>query len=923
MSVAAAFDTRLVGRDDEITVLEGYLDNVGVAGAAVVLVGDPGIGKSALQAQLIWLARSRGFTVLRARGSEAETYLPFACLHQLVRPLLPHLEQLSAKQRAALLAAFGMSDDEGPEPFLIALAVLELIVDAARRGPVLVSLDDMHWMDQPSIDTIGFLARRLAGEQVVLVASTRPGVVSLVEDPSVVSLSIGGLSAVDAGALLDRTAPRLPSPVRDRILCESKGNPLALLEFPRAVTGGQSTPGDADGLPMTLRLERAFAARARALAPDTATALVVTACNDGGDLAEILAATGVLVGRRVDVDLLQPAIEAGLVQADGRTLRFRHPLVRSAIRQSAPLVTRLAVHAALAQVLAVEPDRAAWHRSEAAIGPDEVTAAALQDAAVRSMRRGATQSAVSWLKRAAVLSPDDQRRGARLLSAAELAFELGQFAEVDRLTSTARALPLTPRDRSRLTWLEGVFDDGTPGEAAQVLRLVDLARKAAADDDADLAIQLLVGAARRVWWGDPGTAVRHDIVSVAGELGLPTDDPRLLACYAVAEPFEYGRYVTERLTHWGPEADGRPEMAGLLGLAAFCAGNFGPAVGFLSRPVEALRSQGRLGLLAQSLTVRAWSAIYIGSFEVARSADEAIRLADETSQPVWGATARIAAALLAGLRGDPTEALLTQAGRVAAGSRLPMSSLLSGIQLARGVSDLGAGRYESAYGHLRRMWDPREPCFHHVQRFWSLGYLAEAAAHSGRRREGRLLLADIERLIGDRPCPAAEIGVFFANTVLAEDDTAQSWYEAALIGPGSDLPWHRARVQLNYGSWLRRHRRTRDSRPHLRSARQTFEALGATVWAGRADLELRATGEKGWSPVVRGWDLLSPQESQIVHLAAQGLSNKEIAEQLFLSHRTVGSHLYRIFPKLGISSRAQLASAVQLASAGAAVSQPD
>jgi DNA-binding CsgD family transcriptional regulator len=241
-----------------------------------------------------------------------------------------------------------------------------------------------------------------------------------------------------------------------------------------------------------------------------------------------------------------------------------------------------------------------------------------------------------------------------------------------------------------------------------------------------------------------------------------------------------------------------------------------------------------------------------------------------------------------------------------------MSSLLAGIQLARGVTDLGAGRYESAYGNLRRMFDPREPCFHHVQRFWSLSYLAEAAVHSGRRRECRILLADLERMIGDRPCPAAEIGVFFANTVLAEDDSAQSWFEAALIGPGSELPWHRARVQLNYGSWLRRHRRTKDSRDYLRAARQTFDALGVTAWAHRADLELRATGEKGWTPAIGAWDLLSPQESQIAQLAAEGFSNKEISERLFLSHRTVGSHLYRIFPKLGITSRAQLAAALQV-----------
>ncbi len=913
MTVVAGFDTSLVGREDELARLDSYLADIQTTGNAIVLVGDPGAGKSSLQSEMISLARRRGFDVLNARGSEAETYLPFACLHQLVRPLFPHLDRLSMRQRDALLAAFGMSDQRAAEPFLISLAILELIVDAARRTPVLVSLDDMHWMDQPSLDTLGFLARRLAGERVVMVASTRPTLSPVIDGPSILRMTVDGLPAAAAGVLLDRTSPDLPSSVRRRILDESGGNPLALLEFPVAVSHAHSASTTlTEDLPMTIRLERAFAGRLNTLPRDTGKAVVAAAFNDGGDLGEILAAAGLLNGKMIDVSAVQPAIDAGLIRSDGPAVRFRHSLVRSAIRHSTPLAERIAVHAALAEVLRTVPDRAVWHRAEAATAPDEAIAAALEEAAVRSLDRGATQSAVAWLKRAAALSPDEPSRGSRLLTAAELAFELGRFTEVERLKSSAMALTLLPRDRSRLTWLEGVFDDGTPGEADQVLRLVDLARRALAANDPDLAVQLLVGAARRVWWGDPGTAVRHQIVSATSEIGLAAGDPRLLVCLIVAEPFEHGRFVIEQLAGWRPDADGRADMAGLLGLAAFCAGNFAAAVGFLSTPVEALRSQGRLGLLAQALALRAWSAIYIGSFDVARSAEEAVRLADETSQPVWGATARIAAALLAGLRAEPVgDALLAEAGRVAAGSHLPMSSLLAGIQLARGVTDLGAGRYESAYGNLRRMFDPRESCFHDVQRFWSLSYLAEAAVHSGRRRECRILLTDLERMIGDRPCPAAEIGVFFANTVLAEDDTAQSWYEAALIGPGSELPWHRARVQLNYGSWLRRHRRTKDSRHHLRAARQTFDSLGATAWAHRADLELRATGEKGWTPAIGAWDLLSPQESQIAQLAAQGFSNKEISEQLFLSHRTVGSHLYRMFPKLGITSRAQLASALR------------
>ena len=273
-----------------------------------------------------------------------------------------------------------MSERGVAEPFLISLAVLELVVDAARRTPVLVSLDDMHWMDQSSLDTLGFLARRLAGERIVLVASTRTSAPSVVDGPSIIRLPVEGLPEPAAGVLLDRTSPNLPPSMRAQILRESAGNPLALLEFPLAVSGFRSSSTlVADDLPMTLRLERAFAGRLRTLPPATEMALVVAAFNDSGDLGEILAATGLITGNIIGVAGLQPAIDAGLIRSDAPGVQFRHPLVRSAIRQSAPLAERVAVHAALARVLTSDRDRASWHRAEAADAPDESIAAALEE----------------------------------------------------------------------------------------------------------------------------------------------------------------------------------------------------------------------------------------------------------------------------------------------------------------------------------------------------------------------------------------------------------------------------------------------------------------------------------------------------------------------------------------------------------------
>jgi DNA-binding CsgD family transcriptional regulator len=289
-----------------------------------------------------------------------------------------------------------------------------------------------------------------------------------------------------------------------------------------------------------------------------------------------------------------------------------------------------------------------------------------------------------------------------------------------------------------------------------------------------------------------------------------------------------------------------------------------------------------------------------------------MRLADETGQTLWAATARIAIAVLGAIRGgsDSDAVLLADAERVALRAPIATSSLLAGVQLARGLAELSAARYEQAYQQLRRVFDPGDLAFQRVQQVWTLSYLADAAVSTGRQDDARGLLAAVEQLTGDDPSPAARIALEYSRAALAEDADAEALFRIALAGGGGRLPWHRARAELAYGAWLRRQRRVVESRVPLRAARGTFEALGARAWAERADQELRATGEGGWQPTFSPSELLSPQEAQIAQLAARGLSNREIAQRLYLSHRTISSHLYRIFPKLGITSRAQLAAAL-------------
>lgn len=904
----------LVGRDEELRSLVERLDGVHHGGLVLGLVGEPGVGKSALLAGMAAHARASGFGVLGARGTESEAHLPYAALHQLLRPVLARVERLPERQRESLLACFAMTDSLTVNPFFSALAVLELLVDAASETPVLVHLDDLHRMDQPSVDALAFVARRIGNERIALVATASRRSRPFLDDEAVTWTEVRGLDEAAATALLDSRAPGLGRERRDRIVRHAEGNPLALLELAVAAgdEGLRAWSDPDDDLPMTTRLERTFVARADELDADARTILDVAALDDGDDIVEILAAAEILRPSAGNREAAQPALDLGLLTVHGGTYRVSHPLVGSALRRTMSPAARRDDHAALARVLSAHPDRAVAHRAAAAPGPDEQIAAELERAAADSRRRGAVSTALTRLQRAAELSPDPDRRAARLLGAAELGYELGRFTQVEQITAQVTTMDLQVREQSRLVWLEGAFHDGTTSEPAEIRHLVGLARGAATDDDVDLAMQLLFGAARRVWWRDPGESVRNEVVRAAQAVPLPADDPRLLAVLGLSESLTLAPMVVGRLDAWSPDAGGRPDLAALLGVAAFCVGDFGRADAFLSAAVGELRTQGRLSLLAEALALRSWAEISLGVFDASRSADEARRLADETGQAVWAATARIAVAMVEARGGgwDVRHPLLSEAEDTASRTPNASSSLLAAAQLARGVAALGAGRPEPAYGELHRVFVHTDPACQRVQQLWTISYLADAAVHTGRRAEAADLLHATEKLAGASPALGSTIALEYSRAVLADPASAEELFRTGLDGAGGAFPWHRARLQLAYGSWLRRQRRTVESRAPLRAARDTFDAGGAHPWARRADRELRATGERGWRSAPRPRERLSPQETQIAELAAQGLSNRDIGQRLFLSHRTVGSHLYRVFPKLGITGRAQLSAAL-------------
>ena len=655
---------------------------------------------------------------------------------------------------------------------------------------------------------------------------------------------------------------------------------------------------------MTQRLEEAFAARAAEL-PAPARTLVLVAAAEEGPLATVLAGAGIIDGTPRTVQDLEPAIGARLIEVDGLQVRFRHPLMRSAIYQAATVAERHAAHTALASLFADDPDRRVWHRWAAAVGPDPVVAAEVEEAGRRALQRGAVATAAVAFERAAGLERDVTRRGRLLLEAAAAASDLGRSEVVIRLLGEASSLGLGPHERAQCMLLEDGFRVGPAGDPAWVGELVETASRMATLGDQDLALNLLVAAASRCYWGNlraEGRAVILAADAIAAE-----SDHRMLYIQAWAAPIERGEVVLREFDRIGVSQD----AAALYrqGMAVCLAGGFDRAAPLLATSARRLREQGRLHLLGQVLALQAWAAVQVGDFAVAVPvAEESRRLASELERPESTTAAQIAEAQIAALRGDRAAVaeLTAQAERVA----LPIGApgLLSLVLYARGTLELGFGRHAEAYEHLRRIHEPGDAACHYLNTRQMFGDFTEAAVRSGHRDEALALARELEPMARRPPSPWFDLQMLYARLHLAADDQAGPAFEDALSRDLSAYPVMQARIKLAYGEWLRRHRRQIESRAPLRIARDAFDALGMNLWAERARQELRAAGESSQRPEHDSLDDLTPQELQIVQMVAQGLTNRVIAERLYLSRRTVESHLYRVFPKLGVSSRAQLLS---------------
>ncbi len=613
----------------------------------------------------------------------------------------------------------------------------------------------------------------------------------------------------------------------------------------------------------------------------------------------------------VSGDTLEPAVEAGLVEVIDGEMRFRHPLIRSAVRQTAGHRQRQATYAALATVVD-DPERRLWHRAMAAEGPNEEIATALDEHARAARRRGAVTVAGAALERAAALTADPHRKSSRVVAAAEVAYELGLADAVRRVLQQAERLDLDPLDAARLAWLQQMVTGNVWSEAGAARTLVTIAEQMRAGGDPDMALRSLVPIAHRCWWTRTRTRTRQYLVDTATSMGLPDDDPRVLAVIALADPEMTGASVRERVAHLRLHEVADPVAAMNVGIAAEKAGDFSAGARFLAHAVDGLREQVRLGPLTQALVHLAWAAMHNGDWGVAAAAAaEGARLARETQQPQYGLTGELIAALVAALRGTEAdvEALVAQPEQAL--RSMKGGPLLATAHLARGAAALGDGRHEEAFRHLWPVFDESHPAFHRFMRWSGLLDLVESAVGSGQADKLSDIIAELEEIAARSGSPLLVAELVCARPLLSGDDAAEALFVAALGQGLTTHPFLDARTLFSFGRWLRRQRRSADARAPLRDSIELFDTLGAAQWSTRARQELRATGEAIGRRTPDARDRLTAQELHIAQLAAEGVSNREIGERLFLSHRTVGGHLYRIFPKLGITGRAQLRNALQ------------
>ena len=895
----------LTGRLSECRVLDRFVAGVRAGeGRALVLRGEPGVGKTAL---LDYLAgRAAGCLVARAAGVQSEMELAFAGLHQLCAPMLDHAESLPDPQREALRTAFGLSAGPAPDRFLVGLAVIGLLSETARERPLVCVVDDQQWLDRASAQALGFAARRLAADPVGLAFAARvPGqdVAGLPE------LVVEGLAEDDARELLASvlTGP-LDARVRDRIIAETRGNPLALLELPRGLTPAQLTGGFgvSSAIPLDGQIEESFGRQLETLPAQTRRLLQLVAADPSGDPVLVWRAAGRLA---IGAGAAGPAVDAGLAEFGAR-VRFRHPLVRSAAYRSASLQTRQELHGALAEATdpAVDPDRRAWHRAQAAPGPDEEVAAELEHCAGRAQRRGGLAAAAAFLERSAGLTLDPARRAQRALAAAQAKHRAGAPDAALGLLAVARAGPLDELQRARADLLRAqIAFASSHGRDAAPLMLS--AAKQLEALDVGLARQTYLEAFTAALFVGRLSPAVGDVARAARMAPVPLAPPRapdlLLDGLAllVTEGYTAGTPALRRaLLAFRSQDISVEEGLSWLWLAERAA----MAVWddetwhiLASRHVKLARDAGALSELPLAVRSRILLHSHTGELEQgAALIAEAQVVAEATGSQLapYGATG------VAAWRGREAEATeLIAANMEGVTSRGEGRGITS--QYSAALLHNGLGHYDKALAAAELVCE-----YDDIGVLgWELTELVEAAVRSGqpaRAAEALQRLSETTRASGTDWALGTEAR---SRALLSEGETAENCYREAIERLGrTRMRPAMARAHLVYGEWLRRENRRRDARAELRTAHGLFTTMGIEAFAERARRELLATGDTVRKRTVETASDLTAQEAHIARLAVDGHTNVEIGAQLFLSTRTVEWHLGKVYTKLGVGSRREL-----------------
>ncbi|MFZ3598922.1 helix-turn-helix transcriptional regulator [Streptomyces sp. BH104] len=923
-----------VVRDAELCTLLAAVRPPGAKGPLVTLVGAPGSGRTTLLDAVADRFTADGGRVLRAYGSRSESGLAYSGLHQLLRPVREDIETLPPRQREALRVAFGLAEpSRAPDPMLIGIAALTLLSELAAQQPLLVVVDDAHRVDPASLDALSFAARRLtADEPVTLLAAARDAEPRDITARAV-TLELAPLDRSAAARLLD-LQPQVPTgPVRDRVLDQAEGNPLALVELARATTtaGDEGLRGPDGPLPVTDRLERLYADELAALPEATRRAVVRLATADTEDPMQAVRSWLPDVADPV----WTPAEEAGLVRRGGGRLRHSHPLSRLAVHQAAPAQERLAAHLELAELFREQaPDRHAWHLAAATSGSSARVSAALEAGAERARQRSGHAAAAHMLERAAELHPD-RGESARLLAAATSTTVLtGRLDSVERLAARARSHSDDPKAAAFAAVQVGRLMALTASHSAAFGQLIRPAAVLAGHGDPGAALEALAAAAVvRFYSGD--TAQLHEIERLLP--GIPAhstpafdERDRLLAAWAgaVAHPQAADPHLVSQLAALAAAAREEPETLTLLAVAAWLLDETDTAARTFDDAFASWKAQeplpdglggvAALAYLEQGRWARAQSACADLEAVASRAGlDHALACAVSTE------------ALLRALRGDVTKARARARHALSLVDPDESRSVLVLAHRALGTAATAEGDHETAYQHYRTLFDGRGNPAHYHLSYPALPELAAAAARTHHEEEVTGIVDGVEESLAyaGALAPRRSTLVQLSRAVLASVDQeaeAERHFAAALGDPAlARRPFEHARARLTYGQWLRRRRRIADARQPLVEAEAVFRRLGAQPWVERTQAELRAAGDRSGPTEPDAFATLTAQQQQIVRLAALGLSNREVADKLYLSPRTVGSHLYRAFPKLGITARAQLRDVVDAAAAAGAHTDRD